>query len=253
MSEQPKKRRRANANPPHWPTSNAYSEEVVGESFYKADFEALTIWPQGVERMLYALATLIPDPENQYDSNAVKVVVEGRHIGHLSKASALRYKKQVTENSDVYDPPVTTANIRIDRLLFDDGPSYSAALDLNFNRPPSDINKEPPRTRYSVALPKLRAYGYVQNGFLILLCPDMDEYTLERAHPGASLDVWQPNESDDVFLYVRSSVGGAGTVATSDMTTLQRAGFASLDDFNPLIHSVAGDFIIACAEIPKRI
>lgn len=251
MSEQPKKRRRANANPPHWPTSNVYPEEVVGESFYKAGFEALTTWPQDAERMLYALATLIPDPENHYDSNAVKVVVEGRHIGHLSKDSALRYKQCVTESPDVYDPPVTTANVRIDRLLFDDGPNYSATLDLNFNRPPSDINKEYPRTKYSVALPKLRAYGYVQSGFLILICPDMDKYTLERATPGASLDVWQPNESEDVYFYVRGSVGGGGKVGSSDLPTLRRVGFATLDDFQPLIHSVAGNFIIACAEIPK--
>lgn len=247
-----RKKRRANANLPHWPTSNSYEQEVVGESYYTENFDRLANWRQGADSVLLTMATLIPDPENKYDSNAIKVVVDGFHIGHLDRASALQYKDRVLDNPDIYDPPITTANIRIKRLLLEEKTVYSAALDLRLENPPSDHNKEPRRILRPVVLPYLTPYAYLQNGFLVILCHDQDKYTLSKAKPGDDLDVWQPEDSDKVFIYVRGSVGGGGKLADTNMQSLKAAGFDSLDDFNPVIHSVAGNLIIACAEIPRK-
>lgn len=247
-----RKKRRSNANLPHWPTSGSYEQEVVGESYYTESFDRLADWRQGADSVLLTMATLIPDPENKYDSNAIKVVVEGVHIGHIDRNSAFQYKDRVLDNPDIYDPPLTTANIRIKRLLFGEKTVYSAALDLKLECPPSDQNKEPRRISKPVALPYLTPYAYVQNGFLIILCHDQEKYTLSRAKPGDDLDVWKPEGSDKIFIYIRGSVGGGGKLADTNMHSLKEAGFNNIDDFNPVIHSVAGDLIIACAEIPHK-
>ncbi|MCZ0667474.1 HIRAN domain-containing protein [[Ruminococcus] gnavus] len=41
---------------------------------------------------LVSKVELIPEPENEYDSNAVKVVVDGVHIGYIKKGSCSRVK-----------------------------------------------------------------------------------------------------------------------------------------------------------------
>jgi len=60
--------------------------DIVGESFYgKAIREVLALVGPGVQMW----ASLIPDPENPYDPNAVKVVIAGRHVGHLDRDVAI--------------------------------------------------------------------------------------------------------------------------------------------------------------------
>src|SRR5436190_2018803 len=60
--------------------------EIVGESFYgKAIREVVALAGHGVPLW----ASLIPDPANPYDPNAVKVVIAGRHVGHLSRDVAI--------------------------------------------------------------------------------------------------------------------------------------------------------------------
>lgn len=41
---------------------------------------------------LVSKVELIPEPENEYDSNAVKVVVDDVHIGYIKKGSCSRVK-----------------------------------------------------------------------------------------------------------------------------------------------------------------
>ncbi|MDQ2912020.1 MAG: HIRAN domain-containing protein [Chloroflexota bacterium] len=63
--------------------------DTVGESFYAqalidvvglagGDFGATMIW-----------ASLVPDPANPYDSNAVKVVIADKQVGHLDRSTAI--------------------------------------------------------------------------------------------------------------------------------------------------------------------
>ena len=60
--------------------------EIVGESFYrKAISEVIALGGSGVPLW----ASLIPEPTNPYDPNAVKVVIAGKHVGHLSREVAI--------------------------------------------------------------------------------------------------------------------------------------------------------------------
>lgn len=65
--------------------------EVVGESFYQDNLER-TIRKHG--RLVEAI--LMPEPENEYDSNAVAVLVDGLKVGHLSREVAVMYQSGIT-------------------------------------------------------------------------------------------------------------------------------------------------------------
>jgi Protein of unknown function (DUF4011)/REase_MTES_1575/AAA domain/HIRAN domain len=65
------------------------SIDVVGESFYREALQkviavAATDGASAGRRM----AALVPDPANPYDRNAIKVVIDGEHVGHIPRELA---------------------------------------------------------------------------------------------------------------------------------------------------------------------
>lgn len=70
--------------------------EVVGESFYRPALEELSV---GAARAPGAQlrAALVCDPDNPYDRNAVKVMVEGLHVGHLPRELAALVAERVSD------------------------------------------------------------------------------------------------------------------------------------------------------------
>ncbi|HEY3529973.1 MAG TPA: HIRAN domain-containing protein [Nocardioides sp.] len=73
-------------------------QNIVGESFHEAAFKALaaeyghrTVPDYGVE-LPDACAAIVCDPDNPFDSNAVAVWIDGRHlVGHLPRDAAAQY------------------------------------------------------------------------------------------------------------------------------------------------------------------
>jgi len=60
--------------------------DVVGESNYMDSLEViLGPSPLGHNRRKAVLAGLVPEPTNQYDKNAIMVVVENKKVGYISK------------------------------------------------------------------------------------------------------------------------------------------------------------------------
>lgn len=246
-----KKLRRANARVPHWPEQVGYGESVAGVSYHTQALERIVAWEPELEQFFLATATLVPEPENPHDGNAVKVLCVEHHIGYLCKASAARYKRVVCENDAIYHPPVTTAALRVTRMLFDEGPQFSASLSLRFSQPPSDIDKVAPRLRYSMLAPRLRVDCFVRDGHAFIIAADVDEETVDRCYPGAMLDVWLAERKGDVHISAPSSIGGSGGVCVMNLDALRSLGFASLDDFLPRVYSSTGRVIICCAKLPK--
>lgn len=66
-------------------------QEVVGESHYQADLEAIAGGKSEEAVELEKWAHLIPEPENAYDRNAVAVYIEGRKVGYLPRVDAETY------------------------------------------------------------------------------------------------------------------------------------------------------------------
>lgn len=68
--------------------------KVVGESNYQAALIAIAGRPTYNGRELYVDAVLELDDANPYDDQAVKVVINGRLVGYLSRAYAREFCRQ---------------------------------------------------------------------------------------------------------------------------------------------------------------
>ena len=62
--------------------------EVVGESYYQDALDAICGGKCEDGHRLMCQAELRPEPDNEYDKRAVGVYVDGRKVGHLSRADA---------------------------------------------------------------------------------------------------------------------------------------------------------------------
>ena len=72
-----------------------YSWDAVGESFYQLQLSSIA-GPKEVESKNYNCnAMLIRNPENKHDSNAIMVVIEGKQVGHISRARAASFVREM--------------------------------------------------------------------------------------------------------------------------------------------------------------
>lgn len=83
--------------------------EVVGESFYREALRELAR-SHGAGRSL--AATLVCDPANPYDRNAVKVMIEGQQVGHLPRELAALVAEPIAELEAAHEEVTSTAQLR---------------------------------------------------------------------------------------------------------------------------------------------
>ncbi|MDQ1712556.1 MAG: hypothetical protein QOE45_2006 [Frankiaceae bacterium] len=80
------------ASPPPLLYPGADTLQVVGESNYQDALETI-IGGRPVDRVRSPVhATLLPDPQNPCDPNAIRIEISGLIVGHLSRVDALRYR-----------------------------------------------------------------------------------------------------------------------------------------------------------------
>lgn len=83
--------------------NDEFDFEIVGESNYQANLEAICGGRTDEEADHLCIAFLVPEPHNQYDSNAVRVdLTEGddaepRAVGYLSRANAEDYHARMAD------------------------------------------------------------------------------------------------------------------------------------------------------------
>lgn len=71
--------------------NGAFDIDIVGESNYQAELEALA-GGRDVEGADFEVSgVLMPEPNNPYDPNAIRVVVGGRTIGYIPKRETAAY------------------------------------------------------------------------------------------------------------------------------------------------------------------
>ena len=70
----------------------SFSVEVVGVSRRQHAIAAVVEAHGRSGRTVTIDALLVLEPENPHDANAVRVEIEGAHIGYLSRENALRYR-----------------------------------------------------------------------------------------------------------------------------------------------------------------
>jgi HIRAN domain-containing protein len=99
--------------PPAWLDGDGnFNLEIVGESHHQRAFEEICGPRTEKGENRFVTATLILDNTNRYDNNAVRVEVEGKTVGYLSRSAASTFRTRL-QNERVTAPNFTCkANIR---------------------------------------------------------------------------------------------------------------------------------------------
>ena len=133
----------------NWP-----SLEVVGEAYRDDEVIAVIGRRPNVDEEieLREHATLIPEPDNPYDKNAVSVRMKGHLVGYLSKDEAKRYKPVVDRIVASGHIPVADASIwAVLRKGYDGKPRFFSNVRLALGEPHMLIPvNDPPTAPYSI-------------------------------------------------------------------------------------------------------
>jgi hypothetical protein len=105
--------------------------DVVGESFHQAELDRICGGKTEDGHYEWFTAHLVLEPENPYDSNAVKVMIGEAQVGHLSRSDAIAYRADLLKIEREGRVGVCRAQIRggWDRGGDDSG-HYGVVLDL---------------------------------------------------------------------------------------------------------------------------
>lgn len=82
--------------------------EVVGERFRQQALVAIAGRKGDDPVNMPHTAALVPEPTNKHDANAVQVIIDGRHVGYLSREQAVGYHNMM---ASVEHPGRALANI----------------------------------------------------------------------------------------------------------------------------------------------
>lgn len=82
------KRRKAAKMPKRWPGVGAFAVKVTGTSHYRENIASVAGAPADEHADRVCVAELDPTTSNPHDPQAVAVTVDGRMVGHLSRADA---------------------------------------------------------------------------------------------------------------------------------------------------------------------
>jgi HIRAN domain len=77
--------------------------DIVGESHYQNELEELCggRTKEGVEHECEA--ALVPENNNKYDKNAVRVEIQFKKVGHLSREHAVEYRRSLGDTVAICD------------------------------------------------------------------------------------------------------------------------------------------------------
>lgn len=94
-----------------WKSNQLQLLEVVGESNYQNNIKKLIIKHDNTGINQECIATLIPESDNKYDKNAVRIDVDGLTVGYLSRNDAILFRELLKTNN--LENQVTTCNATI--------------------------------------------------------------------------------------------------------------------------------------------
>lgn len=89
-----------------------YAIPIVGESYYQENLAAICGPRKAKGEKRTVEARLIFEDNNPKDKNAIRVEIEGKHVGYLSRELAVQYRRQVKKLNYMGATGVCSAQIR---------------------------------------------------------------------------------------------------------------------------------------------
>lgn len=103
---------------------------VVGESHYQDVLEMLYRKNGGSGHDIKVSAALVPEDDNAFDPNAVRIEIESRGVGYLQREMALEYRAALGESTGQCSAKIVGGFER------EDGSSAYFGVKLNLSWPP---------------------------------------------------------------------------------------------------------------------
>lgn len=110
--------------------------EVVGESHYQDALWRIVEGRRGDRIRHEVVAVLAPEDDNPYDSNAISIWVNGLKVGHLSRATAEKYRPGLLALQARYGMPIALRGLIAGGGMRADGPGR---LGIFLSHDPADF------------------------------------------------------------------------------------------------------------------
>jgi predicted Zn-ribbon and HTH transcriptional regulator len=143
--------------------------EVVGESYRQDDLWQLA-GGRGHDRIRCEVtAVLVPEPENPHDPNAIKVVIDGRLVGYLSREDAAIYLPGLRQLMASHARPIALSGQIVGGGQREDG---IGMLGVFLDHDPADFGLQPRQTGH---------IGELRTGFSEALASDVEDDTYDMS------------------------------------------------------------------------
>jgi hypothetical protein len=172
-----------------------YRLDIVGESNYQSALEKICGGSTYEGQELIIEAVLVPEDDNPYDKNAIRVDMSGKTVGYLSREKARQYRKKLEQAG--YSVITAKCSAMIiggwDRGRGDKG-HFGVKLDLQTEDQSHKNSKE--------------LFGVSEFIFTI---DKLNAQELTQAKIGDTVNFWAPDDDPTkVMIYRRGSLGGQG-------------------------------------------
>jgi hypothetical protein len=117
----------------HWPPPKNYEFEcsVIGESYYQHHLIQLAGEHGKQSACVDVVALLLPEPTNQYDKNAVRILIQGETVGFIPKEHCKTYLRRLTALKLSRTSPTTCDAQIMGGFIGKDGKRTSYGVVLN--------------------------------------------------------------------------------------------------------------------------
>ncbi|SEP71428.1 HIRAN domain-containing protein [Devosia sp. YR412] len=80
---------------PHMDGDGSFDFDIVGEASYQEALDTIAGGKTKKGHEIEVLATLVREPSNPHDGNAIAVIIEGRKVGYVARAEAKAISKMI--------------------------------------------------------------------------------------------------------------------------------------------------------------
>lgn len=183
-----------------------YKVKAVGTSYHREAIESIAQNPNGLRSLALCTAYLIPEDDNPYDSNAVRVVIDNKTVGHLARDYAQTYRSYFSELGAPLPIAIVmaaiTGGLRVDGREYE----YSVELDIPDSLklfPVSELPDEDVTRAHGFGLPKPCGDGLYEMKVWIPVADWGELHRSRRVHE------WTTNEWRTVNFYAenRQAIG----------------------------------------------
>lgn len=114
----------------HWETTGRFKIAIAGTSHYRKEIASIAQNPDNVSALVTCLAYLVIDDRNPHDANAVRIVIEGRTVGYLSREFAKTYRSYIGDLPSHIQHVSAAAAITNGLKIGDNTYDYTVELDI---------------------------------------------------------------------------------------------------------------------------